>query len=217
MIYNVIFTSVPPVVFAAADRDLKFSSMMSIPELYWLEGDRSWYQSYARYWLSQLLGIVHGLICFFVPFFGMMPYVDDKGLAFGLPGFGTTVYAAVVVIANLRIATMCRRWTFLHYLFIIGSVLVLPVVMLITEALRLSLDVTGSVIPLISSSAFYVSIVGCVLLATFPVIGMEAISGAFNTLKNRVRLGEKKYEYSFDAGDGHNISSVSFNLDLTVR
>jgi magnesium-transporting ATPase (P-type) len=213
MIYNVIFTSVPPVIFAAADRDLKFSSMTSIPELYWFEGNRPGYQSYGRYWLSQLLGMVHGLICFFVPFFGMRPYVDQMGLAFGLPGFGTTVYASVVVIANLRIATMCRRWTILHFVFIFGSIFVLPVVMLITEALRLSLNVVGSVVPLISSSAFYVSIVGCVLLAMFPMIGIEAVSGSLNSLRNRVRLGEKKYEYSFEATNEHSISSASFTLN----
>jgi hypothetical protein len=41
MTYNVIFTSVPIVVFAALERDVSDDSLMRFPELYHFDGRRS--------------------------------------------------------------------------------------------------------------------------------------------------------------------------------
>ena len=113
-IFNVIFTSVPPVVYAGLERDVSIDSMMIVPEIYDMDGRRKWYMSHARFWLSLLLGILHAAIVFFVPYFAMQPFTTRNGYNIGFVEIGLVVYFCVVVIVIVRIASICSYWTYLH-------------------------------------------------------------------------------------------------------
>ncbi|KAH0786412.1 phospholipid-translocating P-type ATPase, flippase family protein [Histomonas meleagridis] len=123
-IVNVVFTSCPIIVYASIERDVSLNSMLDIPELYYFNGKRDWVLSYYRFWLSLLLGIFHSFITFFIPYFGMKPFLFNDGKAIGMSDFGVTVYACVIFIANLKIATMCTYWTWIHHVLIWGSILI---------------------------------------------------------------------------------------------
>ncbi|OHT07510.1 phospholipid-translocating P-type ATPase, flippase family protein [Tritrichomonas foetus] len=213
-IYNVIFTSVPPVIFAAADRDVSIESMMSIPEIFNCSGQRKWLQSYGRFWLNLILGMYHGVCAFIVPYFAMQPFVYSNGHNFGLREFGTTVYFGVVIIVNLRIALMCYYWTWLHHLFIWASILIFPLCALIIDAFKLSDDYRGVVIPLLSSSLYWIPAIGSTFLAMLPLLLIHTIQSGMNTTKNYISyLETSKKVFGTDASSSDEDGSESLHTD----
>lgn len=185
-IYNVVFTSVPIVVYSIFERDVKMESMMTIPELYYVDGRREWLQSPLRFWMEILLGIIHAGISFYIPYYGMWPFVDDYGHSLGLKEFGITVYGCVVLIVNLRIAAICTYWTVFHHLAIWLSIIMYPIVVLIIDGMGLSMEIKGVSFSTLTNSHFYFSIIGTAVIAIIPVVAYNAISNSRNTITNRV-------------------------------
>ena len=199
MIYNVIFTCVPPVVFAAVERDVSYRSMMRIPELYKFDGMRRYYQSYLRYWLQLFLGMCHAVIAFVICYYGCLPCVWGSGSSIGKSEFGTTVYSCIVVIANLRIAAMCHYWTWLHHLFIWGSILILPLVTIVLDKMNFSYEMKGTIAPLLGSSYYYMSIIGSTILGMIPVMIIEVIFVTRTTVRNSVIEIERRLRLQNDS------------------
>lgn len=190
-VFNVLFTSVPPVIYAGLERDVSQDSMENIPELYYFDGRREWIQSYARFGMSLLLGIAHSFISFYVPYFGMYPFINNQGHAIDLSQFGLTVYGCVVLIVNLRIAFMCNYWTWLHHIFIWGSILIYPLTVAIFTNIKLSMNIYKTGIYTLANSSFYFSVIGTAVLAIFPVVVIDAISNSRNNITNRVLISER--------------------------
>ena len=190
-VFNVLFTSVPPVIYAGLERDVSQDSMENIPELYYFDGRREWIQSYRRFWMSLILGILHSFISFYVPYFGMYPFINSNGHAIDLSQFGLTVYGCVVLIVNLRIAFMCNYWTWLHHLFIWGSILIYPLAVCVVTYIKFSMNIYKTGIYVFANSSFYFSIIGTAVLAIFPVVTIDAISNSRNIITNRVLISER--------------------------
>lgn len=190
-VFNVIFTSVPPVIYAAADRNVALHSMMSNPSLFYWDGRRKWLRSYWRFVINLLLGMFHGACAFIVPYFALMPYTYSNGRTYGLREFGTVVYGAVVAIVNARIMLMSHNWTWLHFLFFFLSILIFPVIALIVDLIQFSDDFRGVMIPLLGSSNFYFPIIGSVVLALLPILFYYTLDGSSDTTPNFVNYMEK--------------------------
>ena len=189
-IVNVVFTSVPIVVYSAMERDVAQNSMLQIPELYYFDGKRKWILSSTRFWLSLFLGILHSFACFLIPYFGMQPFTKSNGKVLGLSDFGVTVFGCAVFIANLKIATMCTYWTWIHHLSIWGSILIFFPITLVLSTFDFSQDLK-TVTDLMSHPNFYMSIVSTSIVALLPVVAFDAISNSFNNITNRVLSWER--------------------------
>ncbi|KAH0790977.1 P-type ATPase [Histomonas meleagridis] len=186
-VFNVIYTSVPPVVYAGLERDVPLDSMMKIPSLYYFDGKREYMQSYLRFWLNILLGVFHALCSFFVAYFSMYPFVGYNGQQIGLKEFGITIYGSVVTVVNLRIALMCSYWTWLHHLFVWLSILIYPATAIIIDLMKLSDDMVGITIPLMRNGMYWFVIIATSILAMIPVIIIRTIESSRDNLANRVR------------------------------
>jgi len=191
-VFNVLFTSAPPVVYAALERDVSLKSMMEIPELYTMDNKKDYVQSYIRFWGALLLGMLHSVIAFFIPYFGMKPFLNKDGTLLGQKEFGLIVYGCVVLIVNLRIASLCQYWTWLHHVFIWGSVAIFPLVAVIMDAMTISIEIKGVPMAVFKSPMFYFSVIGTALFATFPVIFGVTLDFAMNKIRNRVLAYERK-------------------------
>ena len=190
-IFNVIFTSAPPVVYAGLERDVSLKSMMEIPELYTMDNKKEYFQSNQRFWYSLILGIYHACISFFIPYLGMRPFILNNGKVIGLHEFGLIVYGCVVLIVNLRIATICQYWTWLHHVFIWGSILVFPLTAIIMDVMNISIDLHGVTKTAFSSPIFYYSIIGTTMVALVPVVVIVTIDFSMNKIRNRVLSYER--------------------------
>lgn len=193
-LFNVIFSSAPPVVYAGLERDVSQKSMMLIPELYYFDGKRKYMQSMIRFWKYQVLGIIHSLITFFVPYLSMHPFIRQDGKVIGFNEFGTNVYMCVVLTINIRIASMCSYWTWLHHVFIWASILSFPVTVALVDVMGISPTLTGTTKSLLSTSVFYVSFFATSVVSILPIIWNRIYKNTTNSFLNRVLYFERHHK-----------------------
>lgn len=191
--FNVLFTAAPPVVYAGLERDVSLNTGMEKPELYLWEGKRKEMISYFKYWESLLIGALHALVCFFVPFLGMQPFVDANGRSLGYGGLGATIFGCVVFVTNFKIAVMSSYWTWMEHFFIWGSAAIYPIVLYIIDLMGLGKEIYGLTGPTLASASFWFSLIGSVVLAIIPIIAFNTIENSKDTLLNRVLVRERTH------------------------
>lgn len=193
-IFNVIFTSIPPVVYADLERDVSLNSMMEYPQLYYFDGRRKFIMSYLHFFENLLFGILHSVLIFFFTYFGMMPYVKSDGKGLILAHFGVTLYACVVVTVNIRIALMCNYWTWIHHVSIWGSILVFPLAVCVINYVNFSMEAYHVILDVFTQASFYFNIILTTIVVLIPVVLIDTIRHSLNTVTNRVLLHERKPE-----------------------
>ena len=149
--------------------------------------------SYFKYWESLLIGALHALVCFFVPFLGMQPFVDSNGRSLGYGGLGATIFGCVVFVTNFKIAVMSSYWTWMEHFFIWGSAAIYPIVLYIIDLMGLGKEIHGLTGPTLASASFWFSLIGSVVLAIIPIIAFNTIENSKDTLLNRVLVRERTH------------------------
>jgi phospholipid-translocating P-type ATPase (flippase) len=185
-VFNVLFTSVPPVIYAALERDVSKRSMIECPILYYWDGERDRIVGYPRFLLSLGLGVAHSVIAFFVPYFGLRPFIDQTGRSISLGTFGITVYAVVVVTVNIRIATMCHFWTIIHHIFIWGSIIIYPLVVIVLSVIDVDPTIYQTGYFAFTTSSFWLSVLTASLFTIWPVVAIETFRTGRDRMVNRV-------------------------------
>uniref|UniRef100_A0A8C8STI9 Phospholipid-transporting ATPase n=1 Tax=Pelusios castaneus TaxID=367368 RepID=A0A8C8STI9_9SAUR len=66
--FNLLFTSVPPIIYGILDKDISARILMQLPELY-VTGQKSEVYSPPTFWITLLDAFYQSLVCFFVPYF----------------------------------------------------------------------------------------------------------------------------------------------------
>jgi magnesium-transporting ATPase (P-type) len=181
-----IFTSVPPVIYAGLERDVGKEAILACPMLYWWDGKRANMIGIRHFFYALGLGVVHSFICFFIPYLGMRPYIDHHARGINLTTFGVTVYAVVVLTVNLRIATMCHFWTWLHHVFIWGSIAIYPIVVSVISLMPIDLNIYQTGYLAFGTTSFWLSILAATLYTIFPVILLETWRTGQDRMVNRV-------------------------------
>ena len=189
--FNVFFTSAPPVLYAAFDQDVSLDSMEKNPELYTLDNEKNWKQSYLRFWLNLFLGMFHALIAFFIPYFGIKPFSYSNGKIISMSEFGALVYLNVVLLVNIRIAFLCKNWTWFHHLLIWGSILIYPLALLIIGEVGLSINLKGLTIPLLTSPQFWITFFSTILIGFLLNIFIYIFKSSKLNLSNKIYYLEK--------------------------
>lgn len=121
--YNVVFTSVPVLLFAVLDMPLTFETLMHCPQIY----NRIKSLSTFTFWKSVLDGILHGAVDFLIPYYGLRNLGVGRNSLNGLYAVGRTSFVALTGTVNLEIALVARHWTWLFGIFtVLSFVLVFP-------------------------------------------------------------------------------------------
>ena len=95
--YNIAYTSLPIIFLGFLDQDVKPSTMDKHPQLY-MAGQRNLSFNFTMLFIWMANGLVHCLICYFVPHFAFSAMgVDDLGV------FGTCIMNAMAISANVRL------------------------------------------------------------------------------------------------------------------
>lgn len=117
MLYNVLFTSLPPLILGIYDQDCPAHLLLRRPTLY-APGRKS--KTYTKYsfWVNMLDALYQSIIIFFVPFF--VYYDSDVDIW----EFGTTICTACFCVQMLHVAIECKSWTLMHGMSIVASFLV---------------------------------------------------------------------------------------------
>ncbi|KAE9045383.1 hypothetical protein PR002_g2241 [Phytophthora rubi] len=142
--FNVLYTSVPLVLFAVFDQDVSSTSAAKFPYLYAL-GQKNVLLRRRVFWPWILNGVWHSLVIFFVSAwafegFGMsirdFPVIaTESGKGGGLVTLGFVVFTNLVIVVNLKLCleTFMLTWQFLLTVtvsvllwFAVGSLISLP-------------------------------------------------------------------------------------------
>lgn len=114
MLYNVLFTSLPPIALGILDKDCPDHLLLKYPSLYG-QGRKAQVHTKFSFWVNMLDAIYQSIITFFIPF---MAYYDSD---IGIWEFGTTICTACVLGQLLHLAIETRSWTYLHLVSLMVS------------------------------------------------------------------------------------------------
>nr|XP_032832787.1 probable phospholipid-transporting ATPase VD [Petromyzon marinus] len=116
VLFNLLFTSAPPLVAGLLDRDVPAAALLARPHLYRAGQDSAEY-SPRLFWLTMLDAAYQSAVCFLLPYYA---YADSDA---GVFTWGTpiTTIALFTILGHLAIET--KTWTVFHWLVTLGSVL----------------------------------------------------------------------------------------------
>ena len=134
MLYNLIFTSVPPMAIGVFDQDAPDSILESKPHLYKQGRLGQVYRSYS-FWLNMADALYQSVIIFF---FAVGTYHRST---VGIWEFGTTLCTQCLIVMSLHVAIEIKSWTIVHISSILLSILAYFVFALLYNGL--CLDCSG--------------------------------------------------------------------------
>ncbi|KAK7905047.1 hypothetical protein WMY93_017654 [Mugilogobius chulae] len=114
ILFNLIFTSVPPLVYGVLDQDTPGHVLMACPELYLSSRSSKAYDP-LMFWLNILDAFYQSLICFFIPYF----FYRDADV--GVLSFGSPINASALFIILLHQLVESHTLTWIHGLVFVLS------------------------------------------------------------------------------------------------
>ncbi|XP_075964490.1 phospholipid-transporting ATPase VD isoform X2 [Anarhichas minor] len=114
ILFNLIFTSVPPLIYGVLDQDTPAHTLMELPELYREVQTSEVYAPY-MFWITVLDAFYQSLICFFVPYFAF------RGSSVSELSFGSPINASALLIVLLHQVIESHTLTWIHVLVLVLS------------------------------------------------------------------------------------------------
>eukprot|EP00210_Caulerpa_lentillifera_P006951 g6646.t1 len=104
--FNVVFTSMPILLFSVLDKPMDPNTMMRFPQIY----NRSESLSAGVFWRTGVLqGFIDGALCFFLPYYAISP--SGPKAVDGLWAVGKTIFVAILGAVTLEVCLVARYWT----------------------------------------------------------------------------------------------------------
>ncbi|TPX37615.1 hypothetical protein SmJEL517_g00757 [Synchytrium microbalum] len=123
MLYNLVFTSLPPLVMGIFDQDCPPEYLMTSPQLYYQGLFMSLY-TIRRFVLFTVEGIWHSIVCFFTAqLLFSTAFVDHRGHDEDLAILGTAVASYAIVVVNIYILMNVKHWTLITVVVLFLSML----------------------------------------------------------------------------------------------
>ncbi|XP_037652365.1 probable phospholipid-transporting ATPase VD isoform X1 [Sebastes umbrosus] len=114
ILFNLLFTSVPPLIYGVLDRVTPADTLMELPELYRTVQTSKAYVPY-MFWITVLDAFYQSLICFFVPYFVY------AGSSVSELSFGSPINASALLIILLHQVIESHTLTWIHGLVLVLS------------------------------------------------------------------------------------------------
>ncbi|XP_067351598.1 probable phospholipid-transporting ATPase VD isoform X2 [Channa argus] len=112
--FNLLFTSVPPLIYGVLDQFMSADTLMWLPELYQVAQTSKVYGPY-MFWITFLDAFYQSLICFFVPYFAL------AGSDVGELSFGSPINASALIIILLHQVLESHTLTYIHVMVLVLS------------------------------------------------------------------------------------------------
>ncbi|XP_043283493.1 phospholipid-transporting ATPase VD isoform X2 [Venturia canescens] len=107
MLYNLLFTSLPPLVIGVYDRIAPESVLISTPELY-RRGRLALVYKPQSFWITMADSLYQSIVIFFIT---EAAYHDSD---VDIWEFGTTITTSCIIVMSIHIAIEIRSWTIIH-------------------------------------------------------------------------------------------------------
>ncbi|XP_064005288.1 phospholipid-transporting ATPase VD isoform X2 [Pogoniulus pusillus] len=116
ILFNLLFTSVPPIIYGVLDKDVPAETLMQLPQLY-LMSQRSVTYLPSTFWITLLDAFYQSLVCFFVPYFTYC------GSDIDIVSFGNPINTAALFTILFHLLIECKSLTRIHAAVVLGSIL----------------------------------------------------------------------------------------------
>ncbi|XP_053476877.1 probable phospholipid-transporting ATPase VD isoform X2 [Ictalurus furcatus] len=112
--FNLLFTSIPPLLYGVLDKDVSSDTLLSLPQLY-KAGQNSQAYLPSTFWLNMVDAFYQSLVCFFIP------YCTYAGSDIDLFSFGSPINGSALLIILLHQVIESHTLTWLHAVVLLGS------------------------------------------------------------------------------------------------
>jgi len=193
--YNLFFTSAPPVALGLFDKNCTAKTRETYPSLYH-SSQQSEMFNHREFWKWIANSIFHSIILFWVPMGAMKHGVTwESGHSDGYLVLGNTVYTLVVVTTCLKAGLEMDAWTWFSHASIWGSILLWFLFLLIYSSfwpvIPLASNMAGMVWLLLSNPTFWASLIMVPVLTLIADVAYRAIkTTAFTSETDRIRIAE---------------------------
>jgi len=153
-LYNVVFTSLPILLFALMDRPLSDATLLAHPQLY---GGASGGGTLSgrSFWKSFLDGALASAACFFLPLLAV------QSSSLGLIAVGKIAYTAVLIVVTLEVLLVSHHITALYVaVALLSCALWLPLLYLIPQFSFVN-ELTGMAQELLPEPLFWLVLALC--------------------------------------------------------
>jgi len=110
-LYNVIFTSLPLIIFGVLEQDLNKRDCLRFPQTYRI-GPSNGHASVKLFARWMLTGLWHSLVVFYIPYCCMAGtnLINSDGIPSDVWLFGTYVYMAIMVVVSIKLLMESYYW-----------------------------------------------------------------------------------------------------------
>ncbi|KAJ6668531.1 hypothetical protein lerEdw1_012013 [Lerista edwardsae] len=114
ILFNLLYTSVPPIIYGVLDQDVPAEVLLYRPELY-KSGQKDQPYVASAFWINMIDGFYQSIVCFLIPYF---TYRDTD---IGIYSFGSPINTSIffVIVLHLMIESNSLAW--IHTAVIAGS------------------------------------------------------------------------------------------------
>jgi len=172
ILYNLAFTSLPPIFNGVFDQCLPEKAVFSRPILYQLG---QYGKAYTRpwFWVSIIDAFYQSLILFFIPYFTYLSLPNAGMLVLGI-----LFHQLAVVTANLHCAIETPNWTIIHFVIIFGSVVISFLYFFIYSAFT-EVSLYWGIFHLMGHAEFWLLLIFCPFLAVLPRLVLRVFQTSF--------------------------------------
>lgn len=117
MVFNLLFTSIPPIIVGIYDQDAPAEVLLSQPQLYAQGRESRLYKSHS-FWINIVDAIYQAIVLFF---FAAVLHEDSDA---GMYEFGLTITHATLVTQLLHLSIETKSWTVIHVFGIVVSFII---------------------------------------------------------------------------------------------
>ncbi|KAI8922887.1 hypothetical protein BC831DRAFT_58074 [Entophlyctis helioformis] len=112
LLFNLIFTSLPPLIIGVLDQDLSQQQILAFPQSYRIGITRSIF-SFSRFWSYVADAVYQSAVCYYIAHTLFSETVDASGHPADHIVLGTATAMFAIVTINLTIAMAVKSWTLL--------------------------------------------------------------------------------------------------------
>ncbi|KAI1392437.1 phospholipid-translocating P-type ATPase [Hypoxylon trugodes] len=197
LLFNLIFTSVPPIVIGVLDQDVSDKVSLAVPQLYRRGIERlEWTQH--KFWLYMFDGLYQSVICFFITYLAFSPTsaVTPNGLDVGdRYRLGIYVTHPAVITINLYILINTYRWDWLTVLIIVVSDLLIFFWTGVYTSSTYAATLYGAAPQIYGEASFWAVLVATPIIALAPRYAIKALRKVFwprdvDIIREQVTIGK---------------------------
>ena len=195
-LYNLLFTSFPPIAMGLFDQHCTAETRMKYPSLYQATQNSSHFND-KTFWIWIANSILHSILLYWLP---MASYTEGVVWQSGLSGdyltIGNIVYTFVVITVCCKAGLEMDSWSWISHLSIWGSIALWFLFLGVYRyfwaiGIPLAANMAGMVVMVMTTSAFWLGLLLIPFATLIPDIAYKSIrTTVWPTETDKVRIAE---------------------------